>query len=151
MIGNYQVSQMDYYYDDITETNRDKKMLENQEIEIKLHFKGKEGLITIKISELHKVKFDEETKKYFIFYGDDDLYLWLWNYLLKKKIEVKVSFMVNINIHDLDYKLIPKLYLQSNLLDEKIVCSTEYNEFIIKSIEELNWAFSKGFCYSKLK
>jgi len=147
-IGKYSASQMDYYYDGIKEEGTDLKELENQEIDIKLHFNEKEGDKTVKITELHSFNWNEETKLYEMFTKEDNLFNWLWNYLKSQKIKVITAFRLPISYHGYHPEKLPKLYLNSEIGDEKIICNTEKKEYEITSLENLDWVLDRGFHYA---
>ena len=147
-IGKYSASQMDYYYEEIKEESTDLKELENQEIDIKLHFGDKEGDKTVKITELHSFKWNKETKLYEMFTEEDNLFNWLWNYLQSKKTKIITAFQIPIHYTGYHPENIPNLYLNSEIGDEKIICNTEKKEYEITSLENLNWILKRGFYYA---
>jgi hypothetical protein len=147
-IGKYSASQMDYYYEGIKCEGENLKELESQEIDIKLEHNNKEGIITVNIKELHSFIFDEESKLFEMRTEDNNLFIWLWNYLQKKNIEIKTAFVVNIHCGGIrDYSKVPDLYLSSEIYDKNIVCNTEYKEHLITDSNQLEWVFERGFRY----
>ena len=91
-IGHYEVSQMDYYYEDIKEEEQTLDYYNYKTVQVEFkNLKTKESkLIDVPLIELHD----------FIKYNDNDLYFlsseneekslrnWLWNKLKKSNIKV---------------------------------------------------------------
>ena len=129
-----------------------KHKLENQVVDIKLQHLEKEGLISVPITEIHVIKYDTDLKQYYIYYDEKRFAKNGYGVIcIKRKISVKVAFKVNINCYGLERENIPNLYLQSDLLDDNIICNTVPKEFELTDIDSFNWAFSKGFYQTKVK
>jgi hypothetical protein len=152
-IGHYEVSQMDYYYEDIKDEEQTLDYYNSKTVQVEFkNLKTKESkLIDVPLIELHD----------FIKYKDNDLYFlsseneekslrnWLWNKLKKSNIKVTSAFKLNVHLSNRDnWKVCPDYFLNSKPLEDKITISTDRVEFEIESLEVLDWLGSRGFYYA---
>ena len=145
-IGKYQVSQMDYYYENIKENNMPLNYFQTQTVQVKLENleTGKEKMIDVPLIELHDLMKNNDDDLYSI-NDNKSLMNWLWEKLKKSKTEIICKFKLNIHANN---ENCPTYYLNSKPMDDNIIITTNPMKFKIINIEELYWIGKHGFCYA---
>lgn len=152
-IGHYEVSQMDYYYDDINDEEQTLEYYNSKTVQVK--FKNlktnKEKMIDVPLIELHDFVKYKDSDLYFLSSENEDKSLrnWLWNKLKASNTKIISAFKLNIHLSNREYwKLCPDYFLNSKPLDDNIKISTNRVEFEIESLSVLDWLDSRGFYYA---
>ena len=152
-IGHYEVSQMDYYYDDIKEEEQSLEYYNSKTVQVK--FKNlknnKEKMIDVPLIELHDFVNHEGKETYFMSLDNEEKSLrnWLWNKLKASNTKVVSAFKLSIHLPNKEHwGCCPDYYLNSNPLNNNIQISTNRVEFEIESLSVLDWLGSRGFYYA---
>lgn len=152
-IGHYEVSQMDYYYEDIEEEEQTLEYFNSKTVQVEFNnLKTKETkTIDVPLIELHDFIKYKDKNLYFLSSKNEEKSLrnWLWNRLKKSNIEVTSAFKLNVYLTNKEqYKNCPEYFLNSNPLDDNIKISTNKVEFKIESLSVLDWLGNRGFYYA---
>jgi hypothetical protein len=148
-IGKYEVSQMDYYYENIKDENMPLDYYEKQAVQIK--FKDlktdKEKMIDVPLIELHDFIKYNDSDLYFLSSDNEDKSLmnWLWRKLKDSGTKIVCGFKLNVHTSN---RNCPSYWLNSKPMDENIVITTNPMEFEISDIKELFWIGERGFYYA---
>lgn len=149
-IGNYEMSQIDYYYDDIFDEFQTLEYYQSKTVQVDFKNLTNKTIekLEVPLYKLHDFEKHENSDLYYLTWHTEKkcLRIFFWEKLKELQIKIVCAFRLNIFVPiDCDSSLFPKYYLNSKPMDNNIQVSTKRVEFEIENLEALDWIGQKGF------